>query len=122
MKKYYAKNYINGMKMAGYQPGDTSQQIFVMDMFCSHFSECEENEEYRAIIHDKGKDFMKFCAAYAQLKTSLKIGCSNDAPYDIKSFLHLSNDEFDYYVEILPPRLAGFAKGAYNLFHKSDLS
>ena len=112
MKEYYAKNYIEGMKMVGYQPGDTSHRIFVMEMFCSHFSECEENEEYRATIQDNGKDFMKFCAAYAQLKTSLKIGCSNDGPYDIKTFLLLSKDEFDYYTEILPPRLAGFAKMA----------
>ena len=109
MKKYYAKIYIDGMKTAGYTVSD-----FEVDRFCLHFSECEDNEEYRAVIQENGKDFLKFCAAYAQLKTNNYLGCSNDAPYDIKSFLQLSKDEFDYYVAILPPRFANFAKGACN--------
>lgn len=107
MKEYYAKKYIDGMKAARYTVSD-----FGVDMFCSHFSECEDNKEYRAILQENGKDFLKFCAAYAQLKTNVCLGCSNDAPYDIKGFLKLSKDEFDSYVEILPPRLANLAKGA----------
>ncbi|MBR0140943.1 MAG: hypothetical protein IJM19_01670 [Ruminococcus sp.] len=109
MKKYYAKNYIDGMKIARYTVSD-----FMVDMFYLYFSECENNKEYIAIIQENDKNFLKFCAAYAQLKTNLYIGCSNDAPYDIKSFLHLSKDEFDYYVEILPPCLANYAKRACN--------
>ncbi len=107
MKKYYAKNYIDRMKMAGY---DVSG--FMADLFCQHFSECEDNEEYREIIQENGKDLLKFCAAFAQLKTNHYLGCSNYAPYDIKDFLHLSKDEFDYYAEILPTHLANLAKGA----------
>jgi len=107
MKEYYAKNYIDGMKSARYTVGDS-----MVDMFCSFFSECEDNDEYRTRIQESGNDFMKFCAAYAQLKTSLRLGCSNDAPYDIKSFLHLSKNEFDSYTAILPHRLANFARGA----------
>ncbi|MBR5165769.1 MAG: hypothetical protein IKW87_09490 [Ruminococcus sp.] len=114
MKDYYAQCYTDGMKMAGYGTSD-----YVMKMFYSYYSECENNKEYRALIQENGKDFQKFCAAYAQLKTNLTIGCSNDAPYDITSFLHLSKDEFYSFAEILPPRLANFAKGAFYLFHKS---
>ena len=107
MKEYYVKNYIDEMKMVGYESSD-----FVIEMFYSYFAECENNKEYRALIQENGKDFRKFCAAYAQLKTNLTIGCSNDAAYDIKSFLHLSNDEFESYVEVLPTRLSNCAKGA----------
>ena len=114
MKEYYVKNYIDEMKVVGYESSD-----FVMEMFYSFFSECENNKEYRALIQENGKDFLKFCAAYAQLNTNLTIGCSNDITYDIKSFLHLSKNEFDSYVEVLPPRLANCAKGAFYLFHKS---
>lgn len=106
---------MDGMKKAGYTVSE-----FTTDMFCSYFSECADNKEYQVIMQENGKDFLKFCAAYAQLKTNLTIGCSNDAPYDIKSFLHLSKDEFDSYVEILPLRLANFAKGAYYQTHKSN--
>ena len=109
MNKHYAKNYIDRMKMARYDVSD-----FMVDMFCLHFSECENNEEYREIIQKNGHDFLKFCAAYAQLKTNHYLGCSNDAPYDIKDFLHLSKDEFYYYVRILPTRLANLAKVACN--------
>ncbi len=115
MKDYYVKCYMDGMKNAGYTVSE-----FTTDMFGSYFSECENNEEYQVIMQVNGKDFLKFCAAYAQLKTNLTIGCSNDAPYDITSFLHLSKDEFDSYAEILPARLANFAKGAYNQIHKSN--
>lgn len=114
MKEYYVKNYIDEMKMVGYESSD-----FVMEMYSSYFSECENNKEYRALIQENEKDFLKFCAAYAQLKTNFTIGCSNDVTYDIKSFLHLSKDEFESYVEVLPPRLANCAKGAFYLFHKS---
>ena len=113
MKEYYAKNYIDEMKRVGYK--DLSD--FTMEMFCSYFSECENNKEYLALIQEKGKDFLRFCAAYAQLKTNLTIGCSNDITYDIMGFIHLSKDEFDLYVEVLPPRLANYAKGAFYLFH-----
>ena len=113
MQEYYAECYIDGMKMAGYQSSD-----FVMDMFYSYFSECEGNKEYRALIQENGKDFLKFCAAFAQLKTNRTIGCSNDAAYDIMNFLHLSKDEFYSFAEILPPHLASLAKGACSLFHK----
>jgi len=112
MKNYYAKNYIDGMKLAGYTVSN-----FMTDMFCSCFSECEGNEEYRVIIQKNGNDFQKFCAAYAQLKTNRTLGCSNDAPYDITSSLHLSKDEFNLFVEILPHNLASLAKGACNLIH-----
>lgn len=114
MKEYYAKNYIDEMKRVGYK----NLSDFAMEMFYSYFSECENNKEYRAHIKENRKDFQKFCAAYAQLKTNLTIGCSNDITYDIKSFLHLSKDEFDSYVEVLPTRLANCAKGAFYLFHQ----
>lgn len=107
MKDYYAKNYIEGMKMARYTVSD-----FMVHMFCTQFSECEANEEYRAIIQENENDFLKFCAAYAQLKTNLYLGCSNDITYDIKGFLHLSKDEFEFYAATLPSRLANLAKGA----------
>jgi hypothetical protein len=61
MKEYYVKNYIDEMKMVGYESSD-----FVMEMFYSYFSECENNKEYRARIQEDGKDFLKYCAAYAQ--------------------------------------------------------
>ena len=107
MKNFYAKRYTDEMKLAGYTVSD-----LMAEMFCSHFSECEANEEYRALLQEKRRDFTKFCAAYAQLKTNKWLGCSNDAPYDIKLFLHLSMDEWQTFVEILPPQLANLARGA----------
>ena len=107
MKKHYARNYIDRMEIARYDVSD-----FMVDLFCLHFSECEDNREYREIMQESGNDFLKFCAAYAQLKTNLYLGYSNDEPYDIKGFLQLSKDEYDYYVVILSPRLAHFVKRA----------
>ena len=115
MKEYYAKNYIDEMKKMGYGSSD-----YVMKMFYSYFSECENNKEYRALIQENGNDFQKFCAAYAQLKTNLTIGCSNNGPYDITSFLNLSKEELYSFAEILPPRLANFAKGTFRLLHNTD--
>ena len=45
MKEYYVKNYIDEMKMVGYESSD-----FVIEMFYSYFAECENSKEYRALI------------------------------------------------------------------------
>ena len=98
----HAQRYIECMNKAGY---DTSDRI--KEWFAAYFAE-SDNDNYRKFFGENEAEFLKFRAALAQLKTGRYLGCSNVGPYDIKSFWDLSNEEFERFIKIIPPKLAGF--------------
>ena len=99
----YADKYVENMVNVGYHSLNRDE---MKSAFEKYFNEYLDTENYREAVRnyleirtDSALDHNLFCAALAQIKACVHLGCFNTEPFNIKTFWGLTEEEVNLIIE-----------------------